>query len=219
MSLEISPQIVYEHDDWVLLDKPEGCSVEDLTTQFTAVFPHFHPVHRLDKETSGLWLVAKHGDANRLLSYMFSDQKIQKTYIAITHKSPKKKQGKIVGDMARSRRRQWQLLNTKENPAIMTFRSEGISSLPGKRLVVCKPLTGKTHQIRVAMKSIGSPIWGDAIYDAGAALQADRMYLHAYGLRFEWHGQSFQFQSEPRSGEIFLTSLFKQQLYDSISSV
>ena len=201
-------QVVYQHKDWVLLDKPEGYSVQELSKHLSNSYPQFHPVHRLDKDTSGLWLIALTQEANQKLSLAFQEKHIKKAYLAVTHKSPKKKQGVIKGDMRRSRRSQWQLSKTTENPAVTQFKSVGMKE--GKRLVLCKPETGKTHQIRVAMKSIGSPIIGDVIYDAKSAKEFDRLYLHAYALSFEWQSQQYYFQLEPRTGDWFTGDAYQQ---------
>ena len=203
-------ETVYQHHDWVLLNKPQGYSIQYLQESLSPQFREFHPVHRLDKDTSGLWLIALNREANQQLSLAFQNREVEKSYLALTHKKPKKKQGTIIGDMVRSRRGQWQLLRTAENPAITWFRSTALKD--GKRLVLCKPETGKTHQIRVAMKSIGSPIAGDSIYDAGSANQFDRLYLHAYALSFCWQAQYFYFQLEPDFGELFSGSEYHQAI-------
>lgn len=189
---------IYQCDDWMVLNKPAGFSVQELAEGQTG----FHPVHRLDKDTSGLWLIARNREANRQLSQAFAERRVQKAYLAITEKTPAKKQGRICGDMERSRRGQWMLKQSQENPAITRFKSVGLAD--GKRLVACLPHTGKTHQIRVAMKSLGSPIIGDPIYNTGTASQYDRLYLHAWLLGFHWQQQYFQFQLEPESGQWFM---------------
>lgn len=202
--------IVHRHHEWIVFNKPCGFSVQELSELWSLDFTAFHPVHRLDKETSGLWLVALTSHANQLLSQQFQTKNVNKAYLAITENKPNKKQGKIVGDMARSRRSQWQLLRSKNNPAITLFKSIGLSD--GLRLVLCRPLTGKTHQIRVAMKSLGSAVAGDSIYAAATATQFDRMYLHAYCLAFSYLDEDFSFQSVPDSGKLFSGDIFSTQL-------
>ncbi len=210
MAVIIKPTIVYQHPQWLLVDKPAGYSVQELAEQWAKQYPVFHPVHRLDKETTGLWLIALTSEANRFFSQAFQKQQIDKAYLAVTHKKPKKKQGEISGDMQRSRRGQWQLTQTKETPAITHFRSVGLCD--GKRLVLCRPKTGKTHQIRVAMKSLGSPIIGDGLYDAKHVSEYDRLYLHAYALRFIWQEQIFEFVLLPNKGCFFRGDYFDQAL-------
>ena len=116
------------------------------------------------------------------LSELFKTQQIQKYYVAIADKKPKKSQGLIKGGMEKSRRSMWKLTRGQDNLAITQFFSYSLGE--GKRLFVVKPKTGKTHQIRVALKSVGSAIIGDPIYAAEEAYRYDRGYLHAYQIQF-----------------------------------
>lgn len=165
------------------------------------------PVHRLDKVTSGLVVMAKTIEANRALCAQFAEGRVTKVYLALSAKKPNKKQGRVVGDMAQARRGAWKLLRSRENPARTAFLSKGVA--PGVRLQLVKPTTGKTHQIRVAMKSIAAPIIGDTLYGAAPA---DRVYLHAHHLAFELAGTPFSFHCLPHSGELFTDSAFKNAL-------
>jgi tRNA pseudouridine32 synthase/23S rRNA pseudouridine746 synthase len=170
-------------------------------------FPALFPVHRLDKVTSGLLLMAKTPEINRQLSDAFRQRQVQKYYLAISAKKPIKKQGLIKGDMTPARRGAWKLLTTQENPAITQFFSKSVSA--GRRLFIVKPHTGKTHQIRVALKSIGAPILGDGLY--GDSIQSevcDRCYLHAYSLAFSFGEKNYRFTELPREGEFFGDELF-----------
>ncbi|MCE3253447.1 MAG: family pseudouridine synthase [Cellvibrio sp.] len=170
-------------------------------------FPGLFPVHRLDKVTSGLLVVAKTPEANRLLNDAFSQRQVQKYYLAIGAKRPNKKQGLIKGDMAPARRGAWKLLATQDNPAVTQFFSKSISA--GRRLFMVKPFTGKTHQIRVALKSIGAPILGDGLYGDSVQSEAcDRCYLHAYSLAFTLGEKVYRFTELPREGEFFCDELF-----------
>ena len=156
------------------------------------------PVHRLDKMTSGLILFAKNKETANTFQQLFSQHKIEKYYLAISDQKPKKKQGLIKGDMEKSRRGAWMLLRTMNNPAISQFFSFGIGG--GLRLYLIKPHSGKTHQIRVALSSIGAQILGDPIY---GKTESDRGYLHAYALRFKLNGQNFEYITPPNQGAYF----------------
>jgi tRNA pseudouridine32 synthase/23S rRNA pseudouridine746 synthase len=161
-----------------------------------------YPVHRLDKVTSGLLLMAKTAAANQELVDQFKNRQVQKYYIAVSAKKPKKKQGLIKGDMEPARRGAWKLAPTAKNPAITQFFS--VAAGEGKRLFIIKPHTGKTHQIRVALKSIGAPILGDSLYaDTATCREVDRVYLHAYSLSFSLQGSNYRFTEMPREGDIF----------------
>ena len=100
--------------------------------------------------------------------------------------------------MQKARNGAWKLCQSKENPAITRF--ESVSCEPNLRLFILKPQTGKTHQLRVAMKSLGSPILGDALYGKNTE-KIDRTYLHAARLQFEFKGQAFDVFTPPKEGE------------------
>lgn len=103
--------------------------------------------------------------------------------------------------MAKSRRSQYKLLRSTDNPAVTQFFSWSVAE--GLRLYLLKPHSGKTHQLRVALSSLGVPILGDTLY-GGSAVDADRGYLHAYALEFEWRGQTLRYLSLPSQGDAFL---------------
>ena len=198
--------IVYQIDDFIIIYKPCGLSVHKdqseigLTTLLARQLnvPQVWLVHRLDKVTSGLLIFALNAESAAEFFRLFSEHHIQKTYLALSNQKPKKKQGLIVGDMQKSRNGAWKLCQSKENPAITRF--ESVSCEPNLRLFILKPQTGKTHQLRVAMKSLGSPILGDSLYDKNTE-NIDRTYLHAARLQFEFKGQSFDVFSPPKEGE------------------
>ena len=178
--------------------------------------PELYPVHRLDKVTSGLLVMAKSALANQELVTQFKDRQVEKYYLAVSAKKPKKKQGLIKGDMESARRGAWKLLSSLQNPAITQFFSTSI--VEGKRLFIIKPRTGKTHQIRVALKSIGSPILGDALYaDASTCVGVDRVYLHAYSIGFSLQGQAYRFTELPREGNDFTSTEFTSALQNFAS--
>ena len=166
-----------------------------------------YPVHRLDKVTSGLLLMAKTAAVNQELVDQFKNREVQKFYLAISGKKSKKKQGLIKGDMESARRGAWKLLATHTNPAITQFFSAPLGD--GKRLFIVKPNTGKTHQIRVALKSIGAPILGDVLYaDAASCINVDRVYLHAFSLAFRLQGNAYRFTELPREGNLYANDEF-----------
>jgi len=201
----VESEIVASCDDWLLLDKPAGISVQDeletgsgLLNQLKAELqePELALCHRLDKVTSGLLLLARNTQANQLLSQQFQDRQTSKFYLAIARGKPLKKQGLVAGDMQRSRRGSWRLLRSAERPAVTQFFSHSLGN--GLRLYLLRPLTGKTHQLRVMMKSLGCPILGDQRYGGE---QADRTYLHAFCLQFNWQQQTMRQQLLPTEGE------------------
>jgi tRNA pseudouridine32 synthase / 23S rRNA pseudouridine746 synthase len=157
--------------------------------------------HRLDEGTSGLLIVAKHAEATSQLSQAFAKGLVQKRYLALSHKKPSKKQGWVIGDMQKVRDGNWKLLPSRENPAKTQFVSASLAAQ--QRLFVLAPSTGKTHQLRVALRALGAAICGDARY---GGLAADRLYLHAWCLGFEWQGRFQTYCQAPLQGELFLTA-------------
>lgn len=117
---------------------------------------------------------------------------MRKTYLALGTHKPAKKQGWVKGGMARSRRGTWKLTRDEDNFAVTRFSSQSLK--PGLRLFVLQPFTGKTHQLRVAMKSIGSPILGDTLYGGD---EAEHLFLHAWRLVFDYRGEHFDIRVAP----------------------
>ena len=169
------------------------------------------PVHRLDKMTSGLVIFAKSSEVAAQFGKMFEKREIEKYYIAISMRKPKKKMGWVKADMGSARRGDYKLLPTMNNPAITQFISCALRT--HERFFLIKPHTGKTHQIRVALKSLGSPIAGDERYaQADEARKEERGYLHAFALRFYLNEELFSFISSPDEGERFVSEECKIQL-------
>lgn len=154
------------------------------------------PVHRLDRITSGLIVVARSQQDAAELGAAFAGREVEKYYLALSDAKPARKQGLIKGDMDKGRGGAWKLCKSAANPAVTQFFSHSLA--PGLRLFVLRPRTGKTHQLRVAMKSLGAPILGDALYGGSAA---DRGYLHAYALAFTLAGEAHRFVCPPQWGE------------------
>lgn len=209
--------LIYENDAFIIVSKPAGVNfhseseagfVVQISQQFG--IPLF-PVHRLDKMTSGLVILAKSSETAAQFGKMFEKREIEKYYLAISMRKPKKKMGWVKGDMTNARRGDYKLLMTMENPAITQFISCALRT--HERFFLIKPHTGKTHQIRVALKSLGSPIAGDERYaQADEARKEERGYLHAYALRFRLNNEAFSFVSPPNEGERFVSSECKVQL-------
>ncbi|QSX37185.1 TIGR01621 family pseudouridine synthase [Shewanella sedimentimangrovi] len=206
--------VISEQSDFLVINKHAGVHFhsQDGTAGVVATAEQqlglkLYPVHRLDTLTSGLLLLAKSSDAARDFTELFSQHRVQKYYLALAQGKPKKKQGRIAGDMAKSRRSQYKLTRTLDNPAITQFFSHSVAE--GLRLYLLKPLTGKTHQLRVALASLGVPILGDSLYGGAAA---DRGYLHAYELNFNFRGTDYLFRCPPEQGQEFLLPQVTEQL-------
>lgn len=217
-------QVLYRNEHFVLVDKLAGMNFHSeeeaglavvVKQQLQAETPscevELYPVHRLDKMTSGLVLFALTKEAAQTFQTLFENREMDKFYLAIATDKPKKKQGWIKGDMQPARRGSWKLTSTQDNPAVTRFISQSIG--PNQRLFLVKPLTGKTHQIRVALKSLGAPIAGDERYqNLQQARQEDRGYLHAFAIRFTLFGESYAFSVFPQEGQRFLTEACVEQI-------
>ncbi len=223
---DIPLDIVYEDDDLAIVNKPAGMMVHagagatddarNRGTLVNALLHHFSSlsgvggetrpgiVHRLDKETSGLIVVAKNDEAHQKLASQFSRREVKKKYVALVHGWPKKDSGTISAAISRDpvRRTRMTTRHPGGREAISHYKvARRLDSPFGKfSLVEIKIDTGRTHQIRVHMASLGHPIVGDTLYGAPRELRArrtrgqlavpgamslDRNFLHAAELDFE----------------------------------
>lgn len=204
----IALDIIYEDDDLAVINKPAGLVVHPgagnrsgtLVNAILARYPQiaemrYAPqrrgiVHRLDKDTSGLILIAKRAPAMRHLINQFQQRTVDKVYLALVEKPPKTSIGRIDLPIARDPNQRTRMSVQRDGrPAVSEFTVlERFNS--GPALLEVKLLTGRTHQIRVHLAYIGSPIVGDAVY--GYRKQRLRgQFLHAARLCFD----------HPRSGE------------------
>ena len=214
-------KIITQTDDFVVVAKSAGINFHDEEQQGSGLFSQvkkqmikqgdtteLYPIHRLDKMTSGLVLFAKNLKSAQVFGKLFEEHHVEKYYLAISDKKPAKKQGLIKGDMAKSRRGMYKLLRTMNNPAITQFFSYPIANK--QRLYLLRPHSGKTHQLRVALSSIGAPILGDPLYNSNSV--ADRGYLHAYALRFNFLGTTYQFIHPSDEGGYYSNQSVKDKL-------
>ena len=233
--------IVFEDDDLIIIDKPAGMVVHPAAGNWTGTLVNglLHHcagslsgiggvrrpgiVHRLDKDTSGLMVVAKNDIAHQGLAAQFADHgrsgPLERAYLALVWGAPRPAKGRIDAPLSRhgtnrlkravvtengkeaaTNYRILEIYNSKEGPALAS-------------LVRCELETGRTHQIRVHMAHIGHPLLGDALYGSGFASRANRLSgqsqaalrrlnrqaLHAYMLGFAHpaSGEHLHFESKP----------------------
>jgi 23S rRNA pseudouridine1911/1915/1917 synthase len=201
-------RIVYEDDDLLIVDKPADLAVHPSPghsshTLVNAVLAHCpnlsgvggqrRPgiVHRLDKDTSGLIIVAKHDAAHLSLSRQLKERKVEKTYVALVEGRIDPAQGVIDAPIARDPRHRKRMAIVKGGREART-RYRLLRKVEGRSLVEVRPETGRTHQIRVHLASIGHPVVADPVYGRAKAIApVPRQFLHAQRLAFR----------HPRTGE------------------
>ena len=205
---EIALDIVYEDDDLAIVNKPAGMMVhagagatEDARNRGTlvnALLHHFKKlssvggelrpgiVHRLDRATSGLMVVAKNDESHRRLAKQFSVREVHKTYIALVHGWPKQDRGTIQSAISRHSQRRTRMTTRGfgGREAVTHYVVQRKIDAPyGKfALVELKIETGRTHQIRVHMSSLGHPVVGDALYGAPGELRSQSNKRRAAGM-------------------------------------
>lgn len=199
--------ILYE-DDWLLvIDKPAGVVVHPAAGNpdgtivnallgrypgwselFAGVGARPGIVHRLDKDTSGCLVVAKTPDSQFKLGTAFAEHRTAKTYLTIVRGEPPRPQGELAGMIGRHpvNRQKMALLERGGKEALTRYRVLSVGELAGRKvaLLEVKILTGRTHQIRVHMASIGVPVLGDELYGGarGVEFPVPRQMLHAWRL-------------------------------------
>lgn len=203
--------VLVEHADFIIVNKPAGSHMhsqhgqQSLVQQLSAQLDEqLWPVHRLDAGTSGLLILARSGHAAANFGKLFEQHQLEKFYVAVAAGKPKKKQGWVRGDMAKARNGNWKLSKAMNNPACTQFFSYALPATPGYRWYLLRPLTGRTHQLRVALKSISAPILGDTRYGAAATNeQTERLHLHAYALRFQYQNELIELVQPPTATGYF----------------
>lgn len=192
--------IVYEDDDVIVVNKPQGMVVHPAPghpdhTLVNALLYHsplstingeFRPgiVHRIDKDTSGLLMVAKNDMAHRSLAAQLKAKTNEREYVALVHGVIKEDRGTIDAPLGRSRKdRKKQAVVADGRHAVTHFKV--LKRYRHYTLVSCRLETGRTHQIRVHMKYIGHPLAGDPLYGPRKTLPGHGQYLHARLLGFK----------------------------------
>ena len=193
-------EILYEDDDLAVVVKPRGMVVhpaaghEDGTlvnallgnlSELGGIGGELRPgiVHRLDKDTSGLMMVAKNDETQNALSLMLKNREIEKHYLALTEGLFPKPEGRVEAPIARSKKdRKKMAVDPEGRPAVTEWKV--IAEGRGCALLDVHILTGRTHQIRVHMRSIHHPVCGDPIYGADKGAKVPCLMLHARSLSF-----------------------------------
>jgi 23S rRNA pseudouridine1911/1915/1917 synthase len=205
--------IIYEDDDVLVLDKPAGLAVHPVPghpghTLVNAILSHFprlaeisdspRPgiVHRLDKDTSGVMLVAKNSMAQANLVEQFRARSVAKAYLVLVKGHLTPETGIIEAPIGRSpRNRKLMAVVTGGREARTEYRV--VRYIDGYTLLEVKPETGRTHQIRVHLAAIGYPVVGDKVYGVKSPFLS-RQFVHAWrlGFRLPATGEYVEFSAE-----------------------
>jgi len=231
----VAVQVIHEHEHFLIINKPASLLVHAphaMSTDVTLIDwikQHYAEictvgfvdrpgiVHRLDKDTSGALIIPRTNYAHTIFSAMFHDRSMQKTYYAIVHGHPDPS-GKVELAIGRDPEHRTRMRvfaehdplfarrhNIKVRPALSHYRV--LEYFNEHALVEIKPVTGRTHQIRVHLASIGHPIVGDYVYGTKNAV-CGRQALHARSLSFEFDDQEYTFHAElPADMQALITSL------------
>ncbi|MCH8815391.1 MAG: RluA family pseudouridine synthase [Chloroflexi bacterium] len=198
---EIPLNIIYQDENVIVVDKPAGLTVHPapghprgtLVNALLAICPDLRGiggtlrpgiVHRLDKDTSGLIVVAKNDRASRALQTQLKEREVKKTYVALVRGVPEPAEGMIdapIGRNPRNRKKMAVVANGRDSQT--KYRVVEVLAEGEYALIEAQPITGRTHQIRVHMAAIKHPIVGDSTYGKRSDL-VDRQFLHASKLDF-----------------------------------
>ncbi len=223
---EIPLDVVFENDDLLVVNKPAGMVVHPAAGHASGTLVNavlgYDPdiegiggeerpglVHRLDKETSGLIVLAKNDQAHNWLQDQFRVRKVEKTYLALVDGKPPTPTGRVEAAIGRDpshRKRMAIVPSGKGREAISEYKTA--ESFKGYTLLEFHPLTGRTHQIRLHCAFLKCPIVGDEIYGRkNPGLKLGRHFLHAYRLKIILPGEK-----QPRVFEAELPEELKNVL-------
>jgi len=190
------------NDEFIVINKKAGVSVQGGTKSKNNLIDIFsnsnlfkdtkpYSVHRLDKETSGVMIIAKNYNSAKLLTSLFRLRKVYKTYLAICHGVFKNKKGEIRGNLIKYE-------NEKKISELAITNYNVISSNNFFSFVELKPITGRKHQLRKQLSFMGNPIVGDVKYNIIKSKNKDqkKLMLHSYKIKFLINNKKFNFKAK-----------------------
>ena len=185
--------ILYENKNFLIIDKWSGVAAQggsNITISIDAIIKNisqnYNLVHRLDKETSGLMIIAKNLEYTRFFGKLFKSQKLKKTYLAVCDGVPKIKESYV--DLNINLNANDRLIQTKTFYKVLTYKNK-------TSLIKFEPKTGKKHQLRIVAKNLGCPIVGDQKYNLNQPTQKENLKLNAYRLEFDIEDNEFKITS------------------------
>jgi 23S rRNA pseudouridine1911/1915/1917 synthase len=223
-NLNIKLHKIYEDENILVINKPAGIQVHPdanerentIANALVAQYPHIKEVHdgslgaflrpgivhRLDKDTSGVLVIAKTSETLQMLKEMFLERKVSKKYLAVVYGKLRNRRGIITKPIARAGNYRKQVIagaktKTKVRGAVTEYKV--LKSFGDYSLLEVFPKTGRMHQIRIHLFSIGHPIAGDKLYrlkNIKDSLAAKRQLLHASDLNFKFFNENYKFHAE-----------------------
>ena len=186
--------VLYENENFLVLDKWSGIATQggtnismSIDTIIKNISMQYNLVHRLDKETTGLLIIAKNLKYTKIFGQIFKSQKLKKTYLALCDGKPKLKESYV--DLLINSKDKVKTIKTKTYYKVLLYNQK-IS------LIKFEPKTGKKHQLRIVAKNLGCPIIGDLKYNLNKTKQKENLKLNAFKLQFVIGYDEFNFQSE-----------------------
>ena len=199
---ENEKSLIEDNDDFIVINKKAGVSVQGGTKSKNNLIDIFsnsnlfkdtkpYSVHRLDKETSGVMIIAKNYNSAKLLTSLFRLRKVHKTYLAICHGIFKNKKGEIRGNLVKYEKE-------KKISELAITNYNVISSNNFFSFVELKPITGRKHQLRKQLSFMGNPIVGDNKYNIIKSKNKDqkKLMLHSYKIKFLINNKKFNFKAK-----------------------
>ena len=192
---KFNKSIIFENEDFIVINKwsdistqggsEKNISIDDIIKKISR---SYNLVHRLDKETSGLLLIAKNLKITKIFGKLFKEQKIKKIYVAICQGVPKN-----LNSVVKLR------INDKRNSSNTSQSVTKYKVLKNKKklsIILFRPLTGKTHQLRIVSKHLNCPIIGDKKYNKQRKNNLEKLKLNAFFLQFVINNKEYKFKSK-----------------------
>ena len=187
--------IIYQNENFIILDKWTGISTQggskikiSIDHIIKNISPDYNLVHRLDRETSGLLIIAKNPTSTKLFGKMFKEHLIEKIYIATCQGKPKNLESEVNLVIQDKKN------HNKKFDSVTRYKI--IQSNNKLSNIIFFPKTGRTHQIRIVAKHIGAPIIGDTKYNKNNKYKFEKLKLNAHILKFNFNSTEYKFISE-----------------------
>ena len=185
------PPVIYEDDNVLVIDKPAGLlsMAKGEYCPEPTLEDYGLLVHRLDRDTSGVVILAKNPETQKMLRKQFQDRKTHKTYYAVVEGHPKLAEAMIDLPIARNLKHPTTFTVDQNGKSSQTYYKV-LEKTDQRSLLELRPTTGRTHQLRVHLKYLGTPILGDPVYSDIAKFPAPRLFLHAKELEITIPGEN-----------------------------